>query len=92
MYWQKVPMSLGVPLRSDDLLLTAPFQCAGGQGEPGATSHLRPRSAQENVDTRKEVRDVDHFKAFANEDVAGEWFAEHDPEGVAFEYRVIGAD
>jgi hypothetical protein len=30
---------------------------------------------------------------FANEKAAQEWFAEHhDPEAVAFEYPVIGAD
>jgi hypothetical protein len=36
--------------------------------------------------------DVDHLKGFANEKAAEEWFAEHDPEAVAFEYPVIGAD
>jgi hypothetical protein len=32
------------------------------------------------------------FKVFANEDAAEKWFEENDPEGVAFEYPVIGAD
>jgi len=42
------------------------------------------------VDTRKEVGDKDHLKAFAAEDAANAWFAEHDSEGVAFEYEVMG--
>jgi hypothetical protein len=29
-----------------------------------------------------------HLKVFASEDAARQWFAEHDPEGVAFEYPV----
>ena len=28
-------------------------------------------------------------KVFANQDAAEAWFAENDPEGVAFEYEVI---
>jgi hypothetical protein len=40
------------------------------------------------VDTSKQVGDKDHLKVFATEDAAGRWFAEHDPEGVAFEYEV----
>jgi hypothetical protein len=43
------------------------------------------------VNTSKEVGDVDHRKVFANEDVAEKWFAENDPEGVAFVYDVEGA-
>ena len=39
------------------------------------------------VDTSK-VGDKDHLKVFANEDAAEAWFAEHDPEGVAFAYEV----
>jgi hypothetical protein len=42
------------------------------------------------VDTRKQVGDIDHLRVFASEDAANAWFAEHDPEGVAFEYAVIG--
>jgi len=38
------------------------------------------------VDSRKQVGDVDHLKVFADEDAAYRWFAEHDSEGVAFEY------
>jgi hypothetical protein len=41
------------------------------------------------VDTRKQVGDKDHLKVFASEDAANRWFAEHDPEGVAFEYPII---
>jgi hypothetical protein len=40
------------------------------------------------VDTRKQVGDKDHLKVFASENAAERWFAEHDPEGVAFEYPV----
>ena len=36
--------------------------------------------------------DVDHLKVFADQDAARAWFEENDPEGVAFEYPVIGAD
>ena len=42
------------------------------------------------IDTSKQVGDVDHVKAFATGDAAQAWFDEHDPEGVAFEYPVIG--
>jgi hypothetical protein len=38
------------------------------------------------VDTSKQVGDKDHLKVFATEI----WFKEHDPEGVAFEYEVLG--
>lgn len=30
-----------------------------------------------------------HLKVFATEEAAERWFAEHDPEGVAFKYPVI---
>jgi hypothetical protein len=40
--------------------------------------------------SNKEVGDVDHLKVFASEDAANAWFAENDPEGVAFEYPVCG--
>jgi len=42
------------------------------------------------VDTSKQIRDRDHIKVFANADAAEAWFAENDPEGVAFEYKVTG--
>ena len=37
----------------------------------------------------KQVGDPDHLKVFAYADVAEAWFAENDPEGVAFEYEVL---
>lgn len=40
--------------------------------------------------TAKQVGDVDHIKVFATVEVAEIWFEENDPEGVAFEYDVIG--
>jgi hypothetical protein len=41
------------------------------------------------VDTSKQIGDPQHIKVFANQDAAETWFAENDPEGVAFEYEVI---
>ena len=40
------------------------------------------------VDTSKQVGDVNHLQVFASPEAADEWFAEYDPEGVAFEYPV----
>ena len=37
------------------------------------------------VDTSKQVGDPAHLKVFANADAAEAWFAENDPEGVAFD-------
>jgi hypothetical protein len=46
------------------------------------------------VDTRTQVGDVEHLKehlkVFGSEDAAERWFAEHDPEDVAFDYEVTG--
>lgn len=42
------------------------------------------------VDTKKQVGDRDHLKVFANSDLVDEWFVVNDPEGVVFEYDVIG--
>jgi hypothetical protein len=42
------------------------------------------------INTAREVGDVDHLKVFATVEAADEWFTEHDPEGVAFEYPVTG--
>ena len=39
------------------------------------------------VNTSKQVGDAEHVKAFANADAAETWFAENDPEGMAFEYE-----
>jgi hypothetical protein len=44
------------------------------------------------VDTNKEVGDSDHLKVFADAAAATRWFDENAPEGVAFEYDVIGTD
>lgn len=41
------------------------------------------------VDTSKQVGDAEHIKVFANAEAAEDWFAENDPEGVAFGYDVI---
>jgi len=42
------------------------------------------------VDTSKQVGDRDHIRVFADRTVAEVWFTENEPEGVAFEYEVIG--
>ncbi|MCC8964516.1 hypothetical protein H8A95_19890 [Bradyrhizobium sp. Pear76] len=42
------------------------------------------------TDANKQVGDRDHLKVFATDDVADEWFKANDPEGVAFEYEVLG--
>jgi hypothetical protein len=49
------------------------------------------RSVWIYVDTSKQVGDKDHLKVFATEEAAERWFTEHDPEGVAYEYPVMGA-
>jgi hypothetical protein len=41
------------------------------------------------VDTSKQVGDPEQLKVFANAEAAEAWFAENDPEGIAFEYEVI---
>ena len=50
----------------------------------------RPMTVFVYVNTSKQVGDAEHVKVFANADAAETWFAENDPEGVAFEYEVIG--
>jgi hypothetical protein len=42
------------------------------------------------VNTNCEAGDADDLKVFASEAAAIDWFRENDPEGVAFEYPVIG--
>jgi hypothetical protein len=42
------------------------------------------------VNTSMQVGDPEHIKAFATADAAKTWFEENAPEGVAFEYEVIG--
>src|SRR6185503_20969458 len=41
------------------------------------------------VNTNKQVGDREHDKVFATTDAAETWFAENDPEGVAFQYEVL---
>jgi hypothetical protein len=38
------------------------------------------------VNTAKQVGDPEHIKVFAT---AEKWFEENDPEGVAFDYKVL---
>ena len=40
------------------------------------------------VDTSKDIGDKEHLRVFADEATANRWFAENDPEGVAFEYPI----
>ena len=42
------------------------------------------------VDTSKQVGDREHLKVFASLEAALAWFELNDPEGVAFEYDVMG--
>jgi hypothetical protein len=42
------------------------------------------------TDTSKQVGHPDQLKVFAGQDDADKWFRRHDPEGVAFEYPVLG--
>jgi hypothetical protein len=42
------------------------------------------------VNTNVPVGDREHVKVFADQDAANESFKANDPEGVAFEYPVIG--
>jgi hypothetical protein len=41
------------------------------------------------VDTSKQVGEPEHLNVFANPDAAETWFAENDPEDVAFEYEFL---
>jgi hypothetical protein len=52
-------------------------------------TELHPMTVLIYVDTSKQVGDRDHLKVFANADAAETWFAENDPEGVAFEYEIL---
>jgi hypothetical protein len=57
----------------------------GGNGNSRGTNY---RADLRRYD--KQVGDPDHLKVFATTDAAETWFEENDPEGVAFEYPVIG--
>ena len=54
-----------------------------------AEAQERPLTVLIYVDTSKKVGDRDHLKVIGNADAAESWFAENDPEGVAFEYEVL---
>jgi uncharacterized membrane protein len=41
------------------------------------------------IPTRGSQRPQADLKVFASNDASNAWFAEHDPEGVAFEYEVL---
>jgi hypothetical protein len=56
--------------------------------EHGARTSDGPLTVWIYVDASKDAGDVDHLKVFATPEAADEWFAEIDPEGVAFEYPV----
>jgi hypothetical protein len=43
------------------------------------------------INTSKQVGDPEHVKVFATADAAAIWF-EANPDGVAFEYEVIGQE
>jgi hypothetical protein len=40
------------------------------------------------IGTSKDVNDPEHVRVFASEAAADRWFADNDPEGVAFKYEV----
>jgi hypothetical protein len=44
------------------------------------------------VDSSFDVGHPDHLRVFASKDSAVGWLKEIDPEGVVFEYDVLGAD
>ena len=44
------------------------------------------------TDTSKQVGGPHQLLVFADQDFANVWFKEFDPEGVAFEYPVIGEE
>ena len=44
------------------------------------------------VNTSHGIGHPDHLKVFGTGEAADAWIAENDPEGVAFEYPVIGKE
>jgi hypothetical protein len=44
------------------------------------------------TDTSKQVGDPHHLLVFATQESANVWLKEFDPEGIAFEYPVIGRE
>jgi hypothetical protein len=61
--------------------------CSSG-GDP-MLARKGPMTVWVDVGTAKQVGDRDHLKVFSSEGAAEKWFAENDPEGVAFEYEVL---
>jgi hypothetical protein len=61
-------------------------KCIGGAEISRGTSNDSPHLRQHE----QQVGDADHLKVFANTNAAETWFEENDPEGVAFEYEVLG--
>jgi hypothetical protein len=59
--------------------------------DPGAPeAKERPMTVWIYVDTSRLIGDVGHLRVFTSEDAAEKWLKENDPEGVAFEYPVLG--
>ncbi|MBR0766500.1 hypothetical protein [Bradyrhizobium japonicum] len=67
----------------------------GASATTGAGARAVPREESISVfvyvNTAKQIGDVEHLKIFATEDAAKDWLDENDPEGVAFEYDVLGS-
>lgn len=67
----------------------------GASATTGAGTRAVPREESMSVfvyvNTAKQIGDVEHLKIFATEDAAKDWLDENDPEGVAFEYEVLGS-
>lgn len=42
------------------------------------------------IDTSKQVGHPEYLKVFSNREIADEWFKRFAPEGVAYEYPIIG--
>jgi hypothetical protein len=63
---------------------------------PESVSSPNPSEAEERpmtvwiyVDTSNQTCDRDHLRVFADKEAAARWFAENNPEGVAFEHQVL---
>jgi hypothetical protein len=66
------------------------FASARRQSEPGGNAHDANRLNLRR--TSKPVGDLHHLLVFASQDSANAWFKEFEPEGIAFEYPVIGKE
>ncbi|MEH2485304.1 hypothetical protein [Bradyrhizobium sp. AZCC 2230] len=66
------------------------FNPKGKEPRSGAQAEVGSMTVFVDVNAAKQVGDVDHIKVFASVEAAEIWFEENDPEGVAFEYDVIG--